>query len=48
MKDNLVSLVSHGMAKLIIWIVEDFGELTKALLKYAINEVFQRDGCQSS
>ena len=31
------------MAKFIIWIVEDSGELTKAWVKYAVNEVFQND-----
>ena len=46
-KDNLVSLVTHSMAKFIIWIVEDSGELTKASLKYAVNEVFQNDRHQS-
>ena len=28
-KDNLASLVTHSMARFIIWIVEDSGELTK-------------------
>ena len=46
-KDNLDSLVTHSMAKFIIWIVEDSGELTKAWLKYAVNKVFQNDGYQS-
>ena len=37
------------MAKLIIWIgiVEDSAELTKASLKYAVNNVFEQDGYQS-
>ena len=35
------------MAKFIIWIVEDSGELMKAWLKYAVNEVFQNDRHQS-
>ena len=46
-KENLVSLVTHSMEKFIIWIVEDSGELTKAWLKYAVNNVFQNDGHQS-
>ena len=32
------------MAKLKIWIVEVYGELTKAWLKYAADKVFQQDG----
>ena len=35
------------MAKFVIWIVEDSGELTKACLKYAVDKVFQNDGHQS-
>ena len=35
------------MAKFIIWIVEDSGELTKAWLKYAVNKMFQNDRHQS-
>ena len=46
-KDSLVSLVTHSMAKFIIWIVEDSVELTKAWLKYAVNNVFQKDRHQS-
>ena len=46
-KDNLVSLVIHSMGKLIIWTVKDSGELTKAWLKYAVNEAFQHDRYQS-
>ena len=46
-QDNLVSLVTNNMAKFIIWIVEDSGELTKACLKYAVKKVFQNDGHQS-
>ena len=46
-KDNLVSLLTHSMAKLIIRIVEDSGELTKSWLKYAANKVFQNDRHQS-
>ena len=47
MKDYLVSSVIRSMAKLIIWINEDSGELTKASLKYAVNKMFQDDGYQS-
>ena len=43
----LVSLVTHSKAKMIIWIVEDSGELTKAWPKYAVNKMFQTDGYQS-
>ena len=37
MNDYLVSSVLRSMAKLIIRIVEDSGELMKASLKYAVN-----------
>ena len=44
MMDYPVSSVIRSMAKLIIWIVEDSGKLTKASLKYAVkkqkNKVF--------
>ena len=43
MKDYLVSSVTFSMAKLTIWIVEVYGELTKAWLKYAADKVFQQD-----
>ena len=36
------------MAKIIIWIVEDSGELTKAWVKYAVNEMFQMIGITAS
>ena len=45
--DNLVSVVTHSMAKFVIWTVEDPGELTKACLKYAVNKVFQNIRYQS-
>ena len=35
-----------SMAKLIIWVVEVYRELTKACLKYALNKVFQHHGYQ--
>ena len=44
MKDYPVSLVMYSMAKLIIWIVEVYGELTKAWLKYAVNKLPQHSG----
>ena len=47
MKDYLISSVIRSIAKLIIWIVEDSGELMKASLKYAVNKVFQHDEYQS-
>ena len=47
MMDYPVSSVICSMAKLITWIVEDSGKLTKASLKYAVNKVFQNDGYQS-
>ena len=47
MTDYLVSSVICSMAKLIIWIVEDSGELMKASLKYAVYKVFQHDGYES-
>ena len=39
----------RSMAQLIIWIVEDSGELTKACLyiKHAADKVFPNDGHQS-
>ena len=40
-------MVTRNMAKFIIWIVEDSGELTKAWLKYAVDKVFQNDRYQS-
>ena len=46
-KDNLVSLVTHSMAKFIIQIIGDSGELMKAWLTYAVNKMFQNDGHQS-
>ena len=47
MKDYLVSSVIRSMTKLINWIVEVYGELTKVCLKYAVNKVFQHDGYQN-
>ena len=35
------------MAKFIIWIVEDSGELMKGWLKYDVNKLFQNDRHQS-
>ena len=35
------------MAKIKIWIIEVYGELTKAWLKYSADKVFQQDGHQS-
>ena len=37
----------HSMAKFIIWIAEDSGELMKASLKYAVDKVFQNDEHES-
>ena len=47
MKDCLISSVIHSMAKLIIWIVEDSGELMKVSPKYPVSRVFQYHGYQS-
>ena len=44
MKDYLFLSVIFTMAKLKIWIVEVYGELMKAWLKYAADKVFQQDG----
>ena len=37
----------RSSAKLIIWIVEMYGELIKTWLKYAVNKVFEHDVYQT-
>ena len=44
MKDYLVLLTIRRMAKVIIWIVEVYGELMKAWLKCSVNKVLQHCG----
>ena len=44
MKDYLISSVIHSIAKLVIWIAEDSGELMKASPKYAVNKMVLCDG----